>query len=164
MISSKGICSTQLQCIKDCCYCSESVDNGDLTVTLTKKGCRNINSISQTLDQCAIQVKTGQCVHKKCRLDFDQVQKKKKQEAGILIRTKEQLSLASHVDPTETARTTQASCTDPTGTAGKARSQLVTSAAVSRKTTFLHRYNLMTSKRNPEIKVLKKILRWRETC
>ena len=54
----------------NCCFCCESVDNGDLTVTLKEKGCRNINSISQTLDQCTIQVKTGQCVHKKCRLDF----------------------------------------------------------------------------------------------
>ena len=54
----------------DCCFCGESVDRGDLTVTLTEKGCRNINSISQALDRCTIQVKTGQCVHKKCRLDF----------------------------------------------------------------------------------------------
>ena len=29
---------TQLQCIMDCCFCSESIDNGDLTVTLTEKG------------------------------------------------------------------------------------------------------------------------------
>ena len=51
-------------------FCSESVDNGDLTVSLKEKGYRNINSISKTLDRCTIQVKTGQCVHKKCRLDF----------------------------------------------------------------------------------------------
>ena len=38
-----------------------------------------------------------------------------------MIRTKEQLSLASHADPTETARTSLASCPDPTETASKAR-------------------------------------------
>ena len=100
----------------DCCFCSESIDNGDLTVTLTKKGCRNINSISQTLNQCTIQVKTGQCIHNECRLISPGP---KKQEAVILTRTKEQLSLASHVDHTETARTALASCTDSTETASK---------------------------------------------
>ena len=52
----------------------------------------------------------------------------------------------------------------PQGLLVKPGSQLVTSAAVSRKTTFFHRCNLVTSKRNPETKMFKKILRWREPC
>ena len=84
---------TQLQCSMDCYCCNESIDNGDLTVTFTEKGCRNINSISQTLDQCTIKVKTGQCVHKQCCLDLIR--------SKILIRTTiSRLACGSHRDCT----------------------------------------------------------------
>ena len=83
-----------IQCTMVCCLCRESVDNGDLTgtVTLTEKGCRNINSNSQKLDQCTIQAITGQCVHKKCLLHF--IVSKKTEVVVVLIRTKELLLLA----------------------------------------------------------------------
>ena len=44
-----------------------------------------------------------------------------------MIRTKEQLSLASHADATKTARTVLASCSDITETASKAREPKLTS-------------------------------------
>ena len=70
MISSKEVCSLRTY-----------------TSTVHRR-----NTNSQTLDQCTINVKTSQCVHKKCWLDF--IRSKKKEVVVVLIRTKELLLLA----------------------------------------------------------------------
>ena len=133
----------------NCCFCSESLDNGDLTVTLTEKGCRNIlNSISQALNQCTIQVKTGQCVHKKCRLDLIDSKKTGSPNIDQSKRTTSRsphmrIPQRLHVPPWRLVLTPQRLLV-------KLGSQLVKSVAVSRKKTFPYRYNLVTSKRSPE--------------
>ena len=149
MISSKGICSTKTY--------ATTMQHGLLllqrvhgqwrcTVTFTEKGCRNVNSISQTLNQCTIQVKTGLCVHKKCRLDF--IRFKKTGSRNIDQNDNQSPSMRIpqrlHVPPWRLVLTPQRLLV-------KLGSQLVKLAVVSCKTTFLHRYNLITSKRNPEV-------------
>lgn len=55
--------------MENCIFCTKSLENGESTVTLGKKGCNNINKIS-SVRQDEISTVPGQRVHKDCRRDY----------------------------------------------------------------------------------------------
>jgi len=56
--------------MEKCCICEESLDDGQPTVTLGKKGSESLNQASKASAENKICTRVGQSVHTKCRRDF----------------------------------------------------------------------------------------------